>query len=103
LSTIYAIHFPRSVTITLDGSRSCSAFGGYHESTVETTRHNAYYIVLPDCGNSFRGFTIVSSHELAEATTDAQPTPGRTRTSPRRGTTRTGARWATCARDRRAA
>jgi hypothetical protein len=75
-NTIYAINFPRSVTITLDGSRSCSAFGGYHESTVETTRHNAYYIVLPDCGNSFRSFTVVSSHELAEATTDAQPTPG---------------------------
>jgi hypothetical protein len=75
-NTIYAIHFPRSVTITLDGSRSCSAFGGYHFSTVETTRHNAYYIVIPDCGNSFRSFTIVNSHELAEATTDAQPTPG---------------------------
>lgn len=75
-TTIYAINFPRSVTITLDGSRSCSAFGGYHESTVETTRHNAYYIVMPDCGNSFRSFTVVSSHELAEATTDPQPTPG---------------------------
>lgn len=75
-NTIYAIHFPRSVTITLDGSRSCSAFGGYHFSTVETTRHNAYYIVIPDCGNSFRSFTIVSAHELIEATTDAQPTPG---------------------------
>jgi hypothetical protein len=75
-NTIYAIHFPRSVTITLDGSRSCSAFGGYHFNTVETTRHNAYYIVIPDCGNSFRSFTIVNSHELTEATTDAQPTPG---------------------------
>ena len=75
-NTIYAIYFPRSVTITLDGSRSCSAFGGYHESTVETTRHNAYYIVVPDCGSSFRSFTIVSAHELVEATTDAQPTPG---------------------------
>lgn len=75
-NTIYAIAFPRNVTITLDGSRSCSAFGGYHESTVETARHNAYYIVLPDCGNSFRSFTIVSSHELIEATTDPQPTPG---------------------------
>lgn len=75
-NTIYAIHFPRSVTITLDGSRSCSAFGGYHFSTTETTRHNAFYIVIPDCGNSFRSFTIVSAHELIEATTDAQPTPG---------------------------
>jgi hypothetical protein len=75
-STIYAIMFPRSVTITLDGSRSCSAFGGYHFNTTETTRHNAYYIVIPDCGNSFRSFTIVNAHELIEATTDAQPTPG---------------------------
>jgi hypothetical protein len=75
-TTIYAIHFPRSVTITLDGSKSCSAFGGYHFNTTETTRHDAYYIVIPDCGNSFRSFTIVNSHELAESTTDAQPTPG---------------------------
>jgi hypothetical protein len=75
-TTIYAIHFPRAVTITLDGSRSCSAFGGYHFNTTETTRHNAFYIVIPDCGNSFRSFTVVNSHELIEATTDAQPTPG---------------------------
>lgn len=75
-TTIYAIHFPRSVTITLDGSKSCSAFGGYHFNTTETTRHDAFYIVIPDCGNSFRSFTIVNSHELIEATTDAQPTPG---------------------------
>lgn len=75
-NTIYAIYFPRSVRITLDGSVSCSAFGAYHESTVETVRHNAYYLVIPDCGTSFRGFTVVSSHELIEATTDAQPTPG---------------------------
>ncbi len=75
-TTIYAIHFPRSVSITLDGSKSCSAFGGYHFNTTETTRHNAFYIVIPDCGNSFRSFTIVNSHELIEATTDAQPTPG---------------------------
>jgi hypothetical protein len=75
-TTIYAIYFPRSVRITLDGSVSCSAFGAYHENTVETVRHNAYYLVIPDCGTSFRGFTVVSSHELIEATTDAQPTPG---------------------------
>lgn len=73
---VYAIYFPRSVRISLDGSMSCAAFGAYHESTVETVRHNAYYLVIPDCGTTFRGFTSVSSHELAEATTDAQPTPG---------------------------
>jgi len=76
-NTIYAIFFPRSVTITLPGAgSSCSAFGAYHFNTVETTRHNAYYLVMPDCGNSFASFTRVSSHELIEATTDATPTPG---------------------------
>lgn len=75
-NTIYAIYFPRSVRITLDGSTSCSAFGAYHFNTVETTRHNAYYLVIPDCSYSFRSFTSVSSHELLEAVTDAQPTPG---------------------------
>jgi len=76
-ATIYAIFFPRSVTITLTGvGSSCSTFGAYHFSTTETTRHNAYYLVMPDCGSSFSGFTRVTSHELIEATTDAIPTPG---------------------------
>ena len=89
-TTIYAIHFPRNVTITLDGSKSCSAFGGYHEATAETTRHNAFYIVIPDCGNSFRSFTIVNSHELIEATTDVQPTPGTTPDFPQAWNNATG-------------
>ncbi len=75
-NTIYAIYFPRAVTITLGTSTSCTSFGAYHENTVETVRHNAYYLVMPDCGDTFSGTTSVSSHELIEATTDAQPTPG---------------------------
>ena len=31
---------------------------------------------MPDCGYSFDTTTIISSHELAEAVTDAFPTPG---------------------------
>ena len=76
-NTIYAIYFPAGVTITLPGNgSSCSSFGAYHFATTETTRHRAYYLVMPDCGSSFKGFTDVTSHELIEATTDAVPTPG---------------------------
>ncbi len=32
--------------------------------------------MIPDCGYGFLDFTSVSSHELAEATTDLEPTPG---------------------------
>ncbi len=76
-NTIYAIYFPSSVTISLPGNgSSCSSFGAYHFATTETTRHRAYYLVMPDCGSSFKGVTNVTSHELIEATTDAIPTPG---------------------------
>jgi hypothetical protein len=76
-NTIYAIYFPSSVSITLDGNgSSCSSFGAYHFATTETTRHAAYYLVMPDCGDSFNGVTLVTTHELVEAMTDAIPTPG---------------------------
>jgi MYXO-CTERM domain-containing protein len=74
-NTLYAIYFPSSVTISLGGSSSCSSFGAYHEAIIETTRHNAYYLVMPDCGSSFNGMTSVSTHELVEAMTDNIPTP----------------------------
>src|SRR5262249_30550608 len=52
-NTIYAIYFPSSVSISLDGNgTSCLSFGAYHESTIETARHNAFYLVMPDCGFS---------------------------------------------------
>jgi hypothetical protein len=35
-----------------------------------------FYGVMPDCGYSFATETVISSHELAEATTDNFPTPG---------------------------
>jgi hypothetical protein len=74
-NTLYAIYFPKGLVITLDGSKSCSSFGAYHEAIIETQRHNAYYLVMPDCGSSFNGITSVSTHELVEAITDNLPTP----------------------------
>jgi hypothetical protein len=74
-NTLYAIYFPRNVKITLDGSQSCVLFGAYHYAT-PANQHQARYAVMPDCGYSFSGVTRVTSHELAEAVTDAVPTPG---------------------------
>jgi hypothetical protein len=75
-NTIYAIYFPKGVNISLDGLTSCQTFGAYHMNTVETQRHDAVYLVMPDCGSSFAGWTSVSTHELVEALTDNLPTAG---------------------------
>jgi|GEM_PF-5849339 len=74
-NTLLAIFFPRSVSITIDGSRSCSGFGAYHFATPQT-KHHVAYAIMPDCGTGFGGYTNVTSHELIEAVTDAIPTPG---------------------------
>ena len=75
-NSIYAIYFPSGVSISLDGSASCQGFGAYHEAILETKRKNVIYLVMPDCGGSFKGMCSVSTHELVEALTDNIPTPG---------------------------
>jgi hypothetical protein len=77
LNRLYMIYFPAGITITLGGSKSCVAFGAYHEAVSSTvTPSNVFYGVMPDCGGGFSTITDVSSHEFAEAITDAIPTPG---------------------------
>jgi hypothetical protein len=82
-NTIYLIHFPPGVRITMGGSASCQAGGfcGYHSTFRSGARH-LRYAVLPDmsagsgcdigCGGGapFAAVTSVASHELVEATTD---------------------------------
>jgi len=80
---IYMVHFPAGKTITQGGSNSCQAGGfcAYH-GTFKIGSQNVYYGVLPDmtggcatgCGGSttFANQTSVASHELIEATTDAE-------------------------------
>jgi hypothetical protein len=75
-NTLYMIYFPPGVTITLGKSASCSAFGAYHEGFTSKAYGGVFFGVMPDCGFNFAGTSIVSSHELAEATTDNFPTPG---------------------------
>ena len=77
LDTLYMMYFPAGITITLGGSQSCVAFGAYHEAVSSTvTPSNIFYGVMPDCGGGFGSITVASSHEFAEAITDAIPTPG---------------------------
>jgi len=85
-NTLYMIHFPPGVSITIEGMTSCSAFCGYHEGFKSQTYGNIFYSVLPDLGGAcsfgcgfaggFGNVTAVASHELIEAVTDPFPTPG---------------------------
>ena len=84
-NTIYMIYFPPGITITQGGSSSCvsGGFCAYHSTVLNNSSQNVLYGVLPDmqagsgcstgCGASstFGNYTSVSSHELAEAITDA--------------------------------
>lgn len=84
--TLYMNYFPPGVTITIDGQSSCSAFCAYHEGFVSKTNGNIFYGVMPDLGGmcmlgcgfhgKFNNETIVSSHEMIEATTDPFPCAG---------------------------
>jgi hypothetical protein len=79
--TLYMMYFPPGLTITTSFGSSCGAWCGYHEQALAGTRYVSYG-VMPDlgacgyCGDSseLTAMTAVSSHELAEAVTDAQPT-----------------------------
>jgi hypothetical protein len=71
---LYVIYFPAGVTVTLDGSPSCSSFGAYHNTTIlpnsNGTPQTAAYAIIPRCDNKEATSTISASHEIAEASTD---------------------------------
>jgi len=90
LNTLYMIYFPFNVTITSFG-KSCVAFAAYHSSSSgAVSTSNLFYGVMPDCGGGFADMTISSSHEIAEAVTDAIPTPGSKPVYPQAWNTSTG-------------
>lgn len=82
INTYYAVYFPPNVTISLDATTKSCVTGGfcaYHSNTGS----NIPYGVLPDvsaggchtgcgAGTTLQIATGVSSHEMAEAITDAQ-------------------------------
>ena len=75
--TVYALWYPESTTITLQGSSSCNSFGGYHNGTRLADGTPISYAVIPRCpqggGTILDGLTVAASHEFIEACTDPQP------------------------------
>jgi hypothetical protein len=79
-NTLFMVHFPPGLTISMQGASSCQQFCAYH-SSFQLGSGNVYYGILPDysgsdCGhcaidsNVFNDTTVVASHEVAEAITD---------------------------------
>jgi hypothetical protein len=83
-NTLYMIHFPSDISISIEGMSSCFSFGGYHNGSKNAKYGDLFYSVLPDCAflkdneAALSSTTFVASHELIEAVTDAYPTPGST-------------------------
>jgi hypothetical protein len=75
-STIYAVFYPETTTVTLFGGTSCQSFDGYHYSFAGP-KGNVPYAVMPRCPQgqftTIETVTIAASHELIEATTDPFP------------------------------
>jgi len=75
---LYFVFLPPGISVSLDGSLSCSSFCGYHSDIDGTT----FYAVMPypDCSGCVGGLALLdaltstTSHELCEAITD--PIPG---------------------------
>lgn len=98
-NTLYALHFPSNIQITIEGMSSCISFGGYHYFFKSQKYGNIYYTVIPTCSfrvnsqkemDSLQSTTFVASHEIIEAITDAMPTAGSNPAYPQAWTT-TGA------------
>ncbi len=77
-NAIYALYYPASTLIDLQGSQSCREFGAYHLST-RVDGVAVKYAVMPECGGAggpfgpLENLTIATSHELIEAATDPEP------------------------------
>jgi hypothetical protein len=86
--SLYMIHFPAGVSITIEGSASCAQFCAYHEGFQSAQYGSVFYGVIPDLGSGacsfgcgmgasqFESTTVAASHEVTEAVTDAFPTAG---------------------------
>jgi hypothetical protein len=78
-NVLYMIYFPSDISIDLQGSKSCVAFGAYHFATLDlkhAPRRNIFYSVEPECNSGFGFLTFAAAHEFMEAMTDNVPTPG---------------------------
>jgi hypothetical protein len=78
--TLYVVYYPQSVSITLQGSISCQAFGAYHNSAPSSGPvAQIPYATIPFCDYgqgpqfNYNQLQVSASHEIAEAVTDPQP------------------------------
>lgn len=70
--TAYVLYFPTTTTVTLDGSASCSTFGGYHnEVTLGDGVTRVGYAIIPTCNEA--SLFVTSDHEMVEWATDRFP------------------------------
>ncbi len=72
-NTLIVLYYPAGTTITLEGSSSCSTFGGYHNGTVVGGGQEIAYAVVPRCDSTVDTATGAGSHEVIEASTDPYP------------------------------
>ena len=77
-NTIYVLHYPASVAVTLQGQLSCETFGAYHSEAHLADGTHFSYAVVPRCpspsgGSGLDEETGSESHELIEAATDPLP------------------------------
>jgi hypothetical protein len=68
--TIYALFYPSTTTITLNGATSCVDFGGYHGEGTLGDGTPFFYTVLAHCTDDMTKVTPSAVHELIEAATD---------------------------------
>jgi hypothetical protein len=75
---LYMFFFPASTNITSGPQKSCTDFGGYHNSARQGGVELSYAVIAA-CSNFVDGLTdledreVVASHELIEAATDPIP------------------------------
>lgn len=76
-NTIYALYVPASTTVTLDGSKSCQDFDGYHNSLMMGGKE-VFYAIINECAapqmappiTLLQNTTITTSHEIIETASD---------------------------------
>jgi hypothetical protein len=75
---LYMFHFPATTTVTAGTTKSCTDFGGYHNSA-RRSGVEVSYAVIATCSGFVGGLSdledreVVASHELIEAATDPIP------------------------------
>jgi hypothetical protein len=84
-NTLYAVFTSPKVAVTLNGDSSTSGLLGYHSSFIGSDSAGSpftanYAVIAQPIGNTpikglgiFQDLTAITSHELAEATTDPEP------------------------------